>query len=127
MFGIKKMGNTHIPHFKGTATTPSVTMTDAKEVLLPLSQHIGAPATPVVAKGEPVYVGSVVGKAAGFVSADIHSGVSGIVDGLTTFTAANGLFVALRLLFHRVKGGDTICLEHPCGEAPVVLVKQNNQ
>ena len=50
-----------------------------------------------------------------------------IFSQLLTFTAANGLFVALRLLFHRVKGGDTICLEHPCGEAPVVLVKQNNQ
>ena len=46
---------------------------------------------------------------------------------LLTFTAANGLFIALRLLLHRTKGGETLCLEHPCGEAPVVLVKQNKQ
>ena len=46
---------------------------------------------------------------------------------LLTFTAANGLFIALRLLLHRAKGGETLCLEHPCGEAPVVLVKQNKQ
>ncbi len=37
-----------------------------------------------------MYVGTVVGKAGGFVSADIHSGVSGTVTEITTITAPNG-------------------------------------
>ncbi|MFR3323653.1 MAG: hypothetical protein ACLTR8_03590 [Oscillospiraceae bacterium] len=53
----------------------------------PWDQHIGAPAAPAVAKGDQVYVGTVVGKAGGFVSADIHSGVSGTVTEITTITA----------------------------------------
>ena len=60
------------------------------KIVLSMAQHIGAPAAPAVAKGDQVYVGSVVGKAGGFVSSDIHSGVSGIVDGITTITAPNG-------------------------------------
>ena len=60
------------------------------EMVYPLSQHIGAPASPAVAKGDQVYVGTVVGKAGGFVSADIHSGVSGTVSEITTITAPNG-------------------------------------
>jgi len=55
-----------------------------------MGQHIGAPAAPAVAKGDQVYVGTVVGKAGGFVSADIHSGVSGTVAEITTITAPNG-------------------------------------
>ena len=60
------------------------------KIVVSMSQHIGAPAAPAVAKGDQVYVGTVIGKAGGFVSADIHSGVSGKVDGITTITAPNG-------------------------------------
>ena len=60
------------------------------KIVLSMSQHIGAPAAPTVAKGDQVYVGTVVGKAGGFVSADIHSGVSGTVTEITTITAPNG-------------------------------------
>ena len=55
-----------------------------------MNQHIGAPAAPTVAKGDQVYVGTIVGKAGGFVSADIHSGVSGTVSEITTITGSNG-------------------------------------
>jgi electron transport complex protein RnfC len=47
--------------------------------VLYLSQHIGAPAQPVVAKGDAVRKGQVVGEAAGFVSAPVHASVSGTV------------------------------------------------
>ena len=60
------------------------------KIVLSMSQHIGAPAAPAVAKGDQVYVGTIVGKSGGFVSSDIHSGVSGVVDGITTITAPNG-------------------------------------
>ncbi len=60
------------------------------KIVLSMGQHIGAPAAPAVAKGDQVYVGTVVGKSGGFVSSDIHSGVSGTVDGIITITAPNG-------------------------------------
>ncbi len=44
-----------------------------------MSQHIGAPCNPIVKKGDRVLVGQVIGEATGFVSAPIHSSVSGTV------------------------------------------------
>lgn len=49
-------------------------------VVLPLSQHIGAPAVPCVEKGDAVSVGQVIAAANGAVSADIHSSVTGTVE-----------------------------------------------
>ena len=49
------------------------------ECVYPLSQHIGAPAVPIVKKGDRVLVGQKIAEAGGFVSANIHSGVSGTV------------------------------------------------
>ena len=79
-----------VPHNKGTAAQQTVVMPLPSKIVLSMGQHIGAPAAPTVAKGDQVYVGTVVGKAGGFVSADIHSGVSGTVDAITTITAPNG-------------------------------------
>ena len=60
------------------------------KIVLSMGQHIGAPASPAVAKGDQVYVGTIGGKSGGFVSSDIHSGVSGTVSEITTITAPNG-------------------------------------
>lgn len=49
------------------------------ELVYPLSQHIGAPAAACVKKGDRVLVGQKIAEAAGFVSANIHSSVSGTV------------------------------------------------
>ncbi len=49
------------------------------KMIYPLSQHIGAPATAVVAKGDAVLKGQKIAEAGGFVSAPIHSSVSGKV------------------------------------------------
>ena len=79
-----------MPHEKGTSNLETVAMPLPSKIVLSMGQHIGAPAAPAVAKGDQVYVGTVVGKAGGFVSADIHSGVSGTVTEITTITAPNG-------------------------------------
>ena len=50
-----------------------------KQAAVLLSQHIGAPAQPVVAVGDKVQVGTLLAKAGGFVSAPVHSPVSGKV------------------------------------------------
>lgn len=49
------------------------------DMVYPLSQHIGAPAKPVVKKGDHVLAGQLIAEASGFVSANIHASVSGIV------------------------------------------------
>lgn len=79
-----------VPHDKRTSKLETVVMPLPSKIVLSMSQHIGAPAAPSVAKGDQVFVGSVVGKSGGFVSSDIHSGVSGIVEDITTITASNG-------------------------------------
>ena len=52
------------------------------DVVLPLGQHIGAPAQPIVSKGDQVLVGQKVAEAGGFVSANIFSSVSGTVKAI---------------------------------------------
>lgn len=79
MFGFKFLGKTHIPHCKNTADLVPVKMQSPKEILLPMLQHIGAPATPVVKVGDEVKVGQLVAEASGYVSALMHSSVSGKV------------------------------------------------
>lgn len=53
-----------------------------KEMVYPLSQHIGAPAQPVVKKGDSVLAGQKIAEMGGFVSAPIHATVSGVVKDL---------------------------------------------
>ncbi|MBQ9148422.1 MAG: electron transport complex subunit RsxC [Oscillospiraceae bacterium] len=50
-----------------------------KTVVIPMSMHLGAPANPIVAVGDTVKVGQKIGEAAGFISAPVHSSVSGTV------------------------------------------------
>lgn len=59
-------------------------------VVIPLSQHIGAPAKPTVKKGDYVKVGQVIGEAGGFVSAPVHATVSGTVRHVHPCLLANG-------------------------------------
>ncbi len=61
------------------------------KAIIPLVQHIGAPAQPVVEKGQKVKVGELIAKAGGFVSANIHSPVSGTVAKIDSTTDAWGM------------------------------------
>lgn len=61
-----------------------------KTVSIPIAQHLGAPATPVVAKGDKVVVGQVIAKSSGFVSANIHSSVSGTVSKIDNVMDSSG-------------------------------------
>ena len=60
------------------------------DMVYPLSQHIGAPAVPVLAKGDYVLAGNLIAEAGGFVSANIHSSVSGTVKAIEPRTLATG-------------------------------------
>ena len=61
-----------------------------KQAIFPLGQHIGAPAKPVVQKGDKVKVGTMIAEAGGFVSAPIFSSVSGTVFKIDTAIDATG-------------------------------------
>lgn len=75
-------GGAHLPHFKNTAEIETEIMPVNKTVYIPLSQHIGAPASPVVKKGDEVFVGTLIAEENGFISAPVHSSVSGTVKGI---------------------------------------------
>ena len=60
------------------------------ELAYPVSQHIGAPAKPIVAKGDRVLVGQKIAEAGGFVSAPVHSSVSGTVKSIEPRRVATG-------------------------------------
>lgn len=63
------------------------------DMAYPLSQHIGAPAVAVVKKGDHVLAGQKIADAGGFVSAPIHSSVSGTVKGIEPRLTATGAMV----------------------------------
>ena len=66
-------GGVHPPENKLTAGIPIEYLPVPPSVVIPLSQHIGAPAVPVVSKGDYIRTGQVFGTGIGFVSANIHS------------------------------------------------------
>lgn len=63
------------------------------DMVYPLSQHIGAPAAPIVQKGDHVLAGQKIADAAGFVSSPIHASVSGTVKGIEARLTATGSMV----------------------------------
>ena len=87
LFGIKGV---HVPHRKHTADCHPERMPIPKTVVIPMAQHIGAPAKPVVNVGDTVGVGQVIGEAAGFISAPVHASVSGTVKKIDTMPNSNG-------------------------------------
>lgn len=75
-----------------------------KKAVIPLVQHIGAPAKPLVVKGDKVKVGQLIAEAGGFVSANIHSPVSGTVAKIDTAKDAWGL--SMPAIFIDVEGDE---------------------
>lgn len=71
-------------HYKNTAGCETEVMPIPDIVKISMSQHIGAPCKPLVAKGDTVKVGQLIGDTDAFVSAPIHSSVSGTVVGIET-------------------------------------------
>ena len=73
------LGGIHPAENKLSAQKKVETLDLPKQVIIPLGQHIGAPAQAVVKKGDKVKAGTLIAQASGFVSANIHSSVSGTV------------------------------------------------
>ncbi len=84
-------GGVHPPENKLTAGIPIEYLPVPGNVVIPLSQHIGAPANPVVAKGDTVKTGQLIAEGKGFVSANVHSSVSGKVSKVDASADSSGL------------------------------------
>ncbi len=74
------------------------------KAIIPLVQHIGAPAQPVVEKGQKVKVGELIAKAGGFVSANVHAPFSGTITKIDATTDAWGL--RMPAIFMDVEGDE---------------------
>lgn len=74
-----RMGGVHPDDKKISASCKIENLPLPEKVYVSMAQHLGAPATPVVAVGDTVKTGQVIGEPAGFISAFVHSPVSGVV------------------------------------------------
>lgn len=97
------------------------------KAIIPLVQHIGAPAQPVVEKGQKVKVGELIAKAGGFVSANIHSPFSGTITKIDATTDAWGL--RMPAIFMDVEGDEwletidrTAAIKRDCSLEPKEIV-----
>ncbi|NLW22422.1 MAG: electron transport complex subunit RsxC [Tissierellia bacterium] len=87
-------GGVNVPHHK--ELTEKIPIEKAEEpavVAIPLHQHTGAPCEPLVKVGDTVKIGQKIGEAQAFVSAPVHSSVSGTVKSITPMAIPTGLTV----------------------------------
>ncbi len=85
-----KLRGIHTPHRKDTKNSPVIRMDIPSTVTIPMSMHIGKPATPTVKVGDLVKVGTKIGEANGYVSSPIYSSVSGKVAKIGEYLMLSG-------------------------------------
>ena len=96
-------------HKGRTAALPIERLPSPERVWLPLTQHIGAPALPVVSEGERVLRGQLVAKKAAGISANVYSPVAGTVKGILGHILPGG------------KKGDHILIENDFSDESMLL------
>ena len=85
-----KLGGVHPAENKLSAGKAIEKLALPKSVFIPVGQHIGAPAISLVSKGDRVKTGQLLAQSGGFVSANIHSSVSGTVKKVDLATDSSG-------------------------------------
>ncbi len=84
-------GGIHPPHYKEATERLAIEKAiEPSQVIIPLQQHIGAPCESIVQVGDKVKVGQKIGEAKAFVSAPVHSSVSGEVKKIEKRNTASG-------------------------------------
>ncbi|MFU8780339.1 MAG: electron transport complex subunit RsxC [Kiritimatiellia bacterium] len=87
----KLRGSIHPQYFKGlTADCPIISMPTPAKLYVSMAQHLGAPAKPIVAKGDTVIRGQCIAEANGFISAPVHAPVSGKILDVDTAPTPSG-------------------------------------
>ncbi|MBN2558256.1 MAG: electron transport complex subunit RsxC [Clostridia bacterium] len=89
----RMIGGVITPHYKNTAKSETKIMPVPDKVEIPMVHHIGAPCLPLVKKGDEVMVGTKIGDSEKFVSAPVHSSVSGTVSDVRKILFPNGSYV----------------------------------
>lgn len=124
-----RIGGIHPHENKLSAHQPIITAEIPAKAVILLGQHIGAPAKPIVAKGDVVKVGTKIAEPAGFVSAAIHSSVSGKVAKIDTIVDASGY--AKQAIFIDVEGDEwdenidrTTTLKRECNLSSEEIIKK---
>ena len=85
-----KLHGIKVPHHKNTASSAPIRLPLPSVLTVPMSMHIGRPSEPVVKKGDYVKVGQKIAEASAYVSAPVHSGVSGTVLKIDDILISNG-------------------------------------
>ena len=124
-----KMGGIHPKEYKFSAGMKIQPATIPQQAIIPLGHYLGGPSLPVVVAGDEVKVGQIIGKASGFVSANVHSSVSGIVSKIDGHVDASGYKVPH--VFIDVRGDewlDTIDrspeIKRECTLTPAEIIKK---
>lgn len=86
----RSLNSIRVSHEKHTAGCATEKMAVPETVCISMAQHIGAPCKPLVAKGDHVKVGQKIGDTEAFVSAPIHSSVSGTVKEISSMRSMAG-------------------------------------
>ncbi len=110
------IGGLHLPENKLTAGQPVERLPLPAEVTLLLSQHIGAPARPIVKKGDTVMRGQLVAEPSGALSSAIHSPVCGTVSRIDTVKTPQGLSAEAIIIKTDESRPDALCSLSPCSD-----------
>lgn len=107
-------GGIHPPDKKELAKDSPIRQANVPaRVVIPLNQHSGTPAKPVVAVGQEVKKGELIGEPTGFVSASIHSSVSGKVTSIARFPSPTGKPVTSVVIENDFKEEWTLLKDNP--------------
>ena len=84
--GIHPAGMKHLSQHQSVETLPL-----PNELIVPFSQHLGAPANPLKEKGDAITMGEKIGEASSFISADIHAPLNGVITEIREVTLMNSI------------------------------------
>lgn len=121
--GIVRSPGAPVPHRKHTTNCETLEMPVPATVSICMQQHIGAPCNPTVKAGEEVFVGQIIGDSDKFISAPIHSSVSGKVKKIDTLLMPNG--AKAQTIIIETDGKQTVdpSIKPPVVNTPEELVK----
>lgn len=117
---MNKLNGIKLRHNKNTRNCETADFPLPKSVIIPMSQHMGAPCKCTVKKGDTVTVGQKIGDTDAFMSAPVHSSVSGTVIGIDDFLLANGAVCEAAVI--ETDGLQTVC---PDITVPEITDKQS--
>lgn len=88
-----RLNSIKLPHYNDAAEKKTVVINTPKYVTISMSQHVGVPCVPVVGIGDKVYTGQIIGNSEAYISAPVHSSVTGKVIEEKNILSINGKLI----------------------------------